>query len=146
MVEAVSFFARVAELADAYGSGPYGATRGGSSPLASKDRLLARAFSSCRPPGFHQLGKALSAGRSNSTFLHGRLCFCLALYPRPTSSGGCRKFGASRSRHRAAATFGSRGACTRTCQDSGTTFLQCSDLPATRDDFLYRFHSYIHIW
>ena len=28
-------FARVAELADAYGSGPYGATRGGSSPLAS---------------------------------------------------------------------------------------------------------------
>ena len=27
--------ARVAELADAYGSGPYGATRGGSSPLAS---------------------------------------------------------------------------------------------------------------
>src|SRR4030095_13655783 len=34
------FFARVAELADAYGSGPYGATRGGSSPLASS--------SSCR--------------------------------------------------------------------------------------------------
>src|SRR5207342_637215 len=30
-----AFFARVAELADAYGSGPYGATRGGSSPLAS---------------------------------------------------------------------------------------------------------------
>jgi hypothetical protein len=28
--------ARVAELADAYGSGPYGATRGGSSPLASR--------------------------------------------------------------------------------------------------------------
>jgi hypothetical protein len=28
-------FARVAELADAYGSGPYGETRGGSSPLAS---------------------------------------------------------------------------------------------------------------
>ena len=27
--------ARVAEPADAYGSGPYGATRGGSSPLAS---------------------------------------------------------------------------------------------------------------
>ncbi len=27
-------FARVAELADAYGSGPYGETRGGSSPLA----------------------------------------------------------------------------------------------------------------
>src|SRR5213595_2235564 len=27
--------ARVAESADAYGSGPYGATRGGSSPLAS---------------------------------------------------------------------------------------------------------------
>src|SRR5207253_5637319 len=27
--------ARVAELADAYGSGPYGETRGGSSPLAS---------------------------------------------------------------------------------------------------------------
>src|SRR5438876_11956237 len=35
MVEAVSFFARVAELADAYGSGPYGETRGGSSPLVS---------------------------------------------------------------------------------------------------------------
>src|SRR5262249_32021903 len=30
------FFARVAELADAYGSGPYGETRGGSSPLASR--------------------------------------------------------------------------------------------------------------
>ena len=29
-------FARVAELADAYGSGPYGETRGGSSPLASR--------------------------------------------------------------------------------------------------------------
>ena len=28
-------FARVAESADAYGSGPYGETRGGSSPLAS---------------------------------------------------------------------------------------------------------------
>jgi hypothetical protein len=28
-------YARVAELADAYGSGPYGETRGGSSPLAS---------------------------------------------------------------------------------------------------------------
>ena len=28
-------FALVAELADAYGSGPYGATRGGSSPLVS---------------------------------------------------------------------------------------------------------------
>jgi hypothetical protein len=28
--------AHVAELADAYGSGPYGATRGGSSPLVSK--------------------------------------------------------------------------------------------------------------
>src|ERR1700737_4776472 len=28
-------FAHVAELADAYGSGPYGATRGGSSPLVS---------------------------------------------------------------------------------------------------------------
>jgi hypothetical protein len=27
--------AHVAELADAYGSGPYGATRGGSSPLVS---------------------------------------------------------------------------------------------------------------
>jgi hypothetical protein len=33
----VSFaiLAHVAELADAYGSGPYGATRGGSSPLVS---------------------------------------------------------------------------------------------------------------
>ena len=31
-------FARVAELADAYGSGPYGETRGGSSPLASSPR------------------------------------------------------------------------------------------------------------
>ena len=31
--------ARVAELADAYGSGPYGATRGGSSPLASTNSL-----------------------------------------------------------------------------------------------------------
>ena len=29
--------ARVAELADAYGSGPYGETRGGSSPLASSN-------------------------------------------------------------------------------------------------------------
>src|SRR6266568_7365776 len=29
------FRAHVAELADAYGSGPYGATRGGSSPLVS---------------------------------------------------------------------------------------------------------------
>ena len=29
------FLAHVAELADAYGSGPYGATRGGSSPLVS---------------------------------------------------------------------------------------------------------------
>ena len=33
-------FARVAELADAYGSGPYGATRGGSSPLASTNSRL----------------------------------------------------------------------------------------------------------
>src|SRR5436305_2639152 len=33
-------FARVAELADAYGSGPYGATRGGSSPLASSYRFV----------------------------------------------------------------------------------------------------------
>jgi hypothetical protein len=32
---ASAVFARVAELADAYGSGPYGETRGGSSPLAS---------------------------------------------------------------------------------------------------------------
>jgi hypothetical protein len=32
--------ARVAELADAYGSGPYGATRGGSSPLASTSAIL----------------------------------------------------------------------------------------------------------
>lgn len=31
----ITGFARVAELADAYGSGPYGETRGGSSPLAS---------------------------------------------------------------------------------------------------------------
>lgn len=31
-------FARVAESADAYGSGPYGETRGGSSPLASIKR------------------------------------------------------------------------------------------------------------
>src|SRR6266576_2541722 len=30
--------AHVAELADAYGSGPYGETRGGSSPLVSKLR------------------------------------------------------------------------------------------------------------
>jgi hypothetical protein len=38
--------ARVAELADAYGSGPYGETRGGSSPLVStiesKDRRMKR--------------------------------------------------------------------------------------------------------
>src|SRR5207245_8369838 len=33
-------FARVAELADAYGSGPYGETRGGSSPLASNSAML----------------------------------------------------------------------------------------------------------
>jgi hypothetical protein len=33
----------VAELADAYGSGPYGATRGGSSPLASKISPIALA-------------------------------------------------------------------------------------------------------
>src|SRR6266403_412194 len=32
--------ARVAESADAYGSGPYGETRGGSSPLASTKRLV----------------------------------------------------------------------------------------------------------
>ena len=32
---AASHVARVAELADAYGSGPYGETRGGSSPLVS---------------------------------------------------------------------------------------------------------------
>ena len=31
-------YARVAELADAYGSGPYGETRGGSSPLASSKK------------------------------------------------------------------------------------------------------------
>src|SRR5438067_8020047 len=31
--------AHVAELADAYGSGPYGATRGGSSPLVSRTRF-----------------------------------------------------------------------------------------------------------
>jgi hypothetical protein len=31
-----ALLAHVAELADAYGSGPYGATRGGSSPLVSK--------------------------------------------------------------------------------------------------------------
>ena len=30
-----AILAHVAELADAYGSGPYGATRGGSSPLVS---------------------------------------------------------------------------------------------------------------
>src|ERR1043165_8914405 len=34
-------FARVAELADAYGSGPYGETRGGSSPLASSPLVSA---------------------------------------------------------------------------------------------------------
>jgi hypothetical protein len=140
-------FARVAELADAYGSGPYGATRGGSSPLASNvsfysagvwltgffskrtgqpgtpghefesTDLPTPTFSSCRPPSFHQLGKPLSTSRSNSTFLRGRRCFCLALYPCPTSFGRSRKFGTSRSRHRAAATFGSCRACTRTCQD-----------------------------
>ena len=36
----VAVYARVAELADAYGSGPYGETRGGSSPLASTKPLL----------------------------------------------------------------------------------------------------------
>ena len=71
-------------------------------------------FPSCRPPSFHQLGKPLSPSRSNSTFLGGRRCFCLTLYPCPTSFGRSRKFGASRSRHRAAATSGSCRACTRT--------------------------------
>jgi hypothetical protein len=39
IVGAAAVFARVAESADAYGSGPYGATRGGSSPLASSFAL-----------------------------------------------------------------------------------------------------------
>ena len=36
--------AHVAELADAYGSGPYGATRGGSSPLVSISPADGRPF------------------------------------------------------------------------------------------------------
>jgi hypothetical protein len=76
--------------------------------------LLAPTFPSCRPASFHQLGKPLSTSRSNSTFLHGRRCFCLTLYPCPTSSGGSSKFGTSGSRHRAAALFGSRRTCVRT--------------------------------
>ena len=79
--------------------------------------LPTRTFPSCRPPGFHQLGKPLSPSRSNSTFLHGMRCLRLALYPCPTSSGRSRKFGAGRSRHRTAGPFGSCRACTRTCQD-----------------------------
>jgi hypothetical protein len=80
--------------------------------------LPTRTFPSCRPPSFHQLGKPPSPSRSNSTFLRGRRCFCLAFYPCPTSFGGSRKFGTSRSRHRATATtFGSCRTCTRTCQD-----------------------------
>ena len=35
ILAAITAQARVAELADAYGSGPYGETLGGSSPLAS---------------------------------------------------------------------------------------------------------------
>lgn len=35
MREIAKHHAHVAELADAYGSGPYGETRGGSSPLVS---------------------------------------------------------------------------------------------------------------
>jgi hypothetical protein len=79
--------------------------------------LLTRTFSSCRPSSFHQLGKPLSPSRSNSAFLHGRCCSCSGLYPCPTSSGGSRKFGASRSRHRAAAPSGSCRARAGTSQD-----------------------------
>ncbi len=43
--------AHVAELADAYGSGPYGATRGGSSPLVSTISLSQRWSSALIPPG-----------------------------------------------------------------------------------------------
>ena len=35
LFDSFGLLAHVAELADAYGSGPYGATRGGSSPLVS---------------------------------------------------------------------------------------------------------------
>jgi hypothetical protein len=76
--------------------------------------LPTRTFPSCRPSSFHQLGKPPSPSRGNSTLLRGRRCFCLALYPCPTSSGRSRKFGASGSRHRAAAPFGRCRTCTRT--------------------------------
>src|SRR5207247_10033036 len=51
-------YARVAELADAYGSGPYGETRGGSSPLASSNSppsggLLGSGLPSGSPTSFH---------------------------------------------------------------------------------------------
>ncbi len=79
--------------------------------------LLTRTFSSCRPSSFHQLGKPLSPSRSNSAFLHGRCCSRSGLYPCPTSSGGSCKFGASRSRHRAAAPSGSCRARAGASQD-----------------------------
>jgi hypothetical protein len=82
--------------------------------------LPACSFPSCRPPSFHQLGKPSSSGRGYSAFLGAgtfRRCFLAGLYPCPPSSGGSCKFGAGRSRHRAAAPSGGCRACTGTSQD-----------------------------
>jgi hypothetical protein len=49
----------VAELADAYGSGPYGETRGGSSPLASSARSRLPALSKSEPIGKLPIGVVL---------------------------------------------------------------------------------------
>ena len=51
--------ARVAELADAYGSGPYGETRGGSSPLVSTNFLMRRQEGLCSDgAGFREESQA----------------------------------------------------------------------------------------
>ena len=103
----------MAELADAYGSGPYGETRGGSSPLASSyhrverfsagDRLLlnCQIASNSLSPGFpsrcpsspHQFRKPFSAGRSEGTLLSRRGFLCTPCFPSccPTSFHQLRK-------------------------------------------------------
>src|SRR5260221_4079519 len=49
-----ALLAHVAELADAYGSGPYGATRGGSSPLVSMLFRLQTTRFQCRKISLRQ--------------------------------------------------------------------------------------------
>ena len=103
IVGATGFFARVAELADAYGSGPYGETRGGSSPLASSpklpsglnpnknyrqaadigpiDRLFSsRSFPARGPASLHQLREPSTPGCCKSAFLFRRGCFCSSTF------------------------------------------------------------------